>query len=90
MKHPASTTLITKAHKALEYSAVCYGGEYLNEQTANFQALVCKKLGDETGYKEVVEMLSGYELEISPTIEEYFSGKITAEEMFNEREVAFE
>lgn len=76
--------------KAFEYSEFCYNGEYLNEQTANFHALVCKKLGDEAGYEAVVEMLEGYELKISPTIEKYFSGEITAEEMFNESEVAFE
>ena len=76
--------------KAFEYSEVCYGGEYLNEQTANFHALVCKKLGDEDGYNAVVEMLAGYEIEISPTIEKYLNGEVTAEEMFNESEVAFE
>lgn len=76
--------------KAFEYSEVCYGGEYLNEQTANFHALVCKKLGDEDGYNAVVEMLESYELKISPTIEKYLNGEITAVEMFNESEVAFE
>ncbi len=76
--------------KALEYSEVCYNGEYLNEQTANFHALVCKKLGDEAGYEAVVDMLAGYDMKISPTVAEYFDGKVTAEEMFNEREVAFE
>lgn len=82
--------LIGDYDKAFEYSEFCYNGDYLNEQTANFHALVCKKLGDEDGYNAVVEMLKGYEMEISPTIAQYFNGEITAEEMFNEREVAFE
>lgn len=80
--------------KALEYSEACYGGGtsgvYLNEQTVNFHALVCKKLGDEEGYKAVVEFLKGYEMEISPTVEQYLNGEVTAEEIFNEREAAFE
>lgn len=80
--------------KALEYSDTCYGGGtsgvYLNEQTVNFHALVCKKLGDEDGYNAVVEFLKSYEMEISPTVTQYFNGEVTAEEIFNEREVAFE
>lgn len=80
--------------KALEYSEVCYGGGtngiYCNEQTVNFHALVCKKLGDEDGYNAVVEFLNSYELEISPTVTQYFNGEVTAEEIFNEREAAFE
>lgn len=80
--------------KALEYSDTCYGGGtsgvYLNEQTVNFHALVCKKLGDDDGYNAVVEFLKSYEMEISPTVTQYFNGEVTAEEIFNEREVAFE
>ena len=80
--------------KALEYSEACYGGGtsgvYLNEQTVNFHALVCKKLGDEDGYNAVVEFLKSYEMEISPTVAQYLNGEVTAEEIFNEREVAFE
>ncbi len=80
--------------KAFEYSDICYGGGttgvYCNEQTVNFHALVCKKLGDEDGYKAVVEFLKGYELEISPTVTQYLNGEVTAEEIFNEREAAFE
>ena len=80
--------------KALEYSDTCYGGGtsgvYLNEQTVNFHALVCKKLGDEDGYNAVVEFLKSYEMEISPTVAQYLNGEVTAEEIFNEREVAFE
>lgn len=80
--------------KAFEYSEICYGGGtsgvYCNEQTVNFHALVCKKLGDEAGYKAVIEFLKGYEMEISPTVAQYFNGEITAEEIFNEREAAFE
>ncbi len=82
--------LLGDYEKAKEYNGVCYSGEYLNEQTANLQALLCKLTKDEAGYEAVVEMLKGYEIEISPTVEQYLSGKITAEEMFNEREVAFE
>lgn len=76
--------------KAKEYNDISYGGEYLNEQTANLQALLCKLTDDEAGYNQVVEMLAGYEIEISPTVEQYLKGEVTAEEMFNEREVAFE
>ncbi len=76
--------------KALSYNTTCYDGEYLNEMTANLQALLYKLGGDEDGYDEVVSMLAGYDIEISPTVQEYLDGKITAEEMFNEREVPFE
>lgn len=90
----AKTAFLMKDYeKAKEYAYVCYGdgsGAYLNEQTVNLYGLICKASGDDEGYNGVVEFLKAYELEISPTINEYMSGKITAEEMFNGREVAFE
>lgn len=81
--------LLGDYEKAEEYAGACYEGEYLNEQTANLYALICKVTGDEEGYKGVVDMLKDYDLEISPTVQEYVDGKLTAEELFNEREVPF-
>ncbi len=76
--------------KAKSYIQVCYDGEYLNYDTANFYALLCKAGGDNKGYEEVVKMLQGYEMEISPTVEKYFSKKITAQQLFSKNGNVFE
>jgi len=76
--------------KATSYIQVCYDGEYLNYNTANFYALLCKVAGDNDGYKAVVEMLQGYEMDISPTVEAYMNKKITALQLFNENNGVFE
>ncbi len=82
--------LLGDYERAKEYSTVCYEGAYQNLQTVNMHGLICKLTDDEAGYEAVVALLTENNLEISPTVEQFLKGEITAVQMFNERERAFE
>ena len=69
--------------KALSYIKVCYEGEYLNYNTANFYALLNKLDNNEEEYQAALDMISSNQAQLSPTVEKYLKKQITAEEMFN-------
>lgn len=77
--------------KALEYASACFNDQYyLTPDSVNFYALLSKKLGKDSGYDAVAEFLKGYDMKISPSVDKYISGEITAEQLIKNGEVVFE
>lgn len=77
--------------KAFEYIDICFTDQiYLNYDSVNFYALCCKLLNKDSAYDNAVAMLEQNEMEVSPTVEKYLSGEMSAQQIFNEGEVDFE
>ncbi|MBQ8026609.1 MAG: DUF3808 domain-containing protein, partial [Clostridia bacterium] len=77
--------------KAFEYAAMCFEDEmYLTVDSVNFYALLSKQLGKDSSYTDAVEFLESYEMKLSPTVDKYLNGEITAEQLIKNGEVVFE
>ncbi len=77
--------------EAYEYASACFNDQYyLTPDSVNFYALLSKKLGKDSGYDAVVEFLKNYDMKISPSVDKYLSGEITAEQLIKNGEVVFE
>lgn len=73
--------------KAKEYLTRCViQQEDVTYNSVNLYALVCKELKDNDGYKAAESLLNQNYYEISPTLDKYFKGKLTLEEIFSQKQ----
>lgn len=77
--------------KAYEYASLCFNDEYyLTYETIYFYAMLSKQLGIDSGYTAAADLLATTEEKLSPTVDKYLNGEITAEQLFKNGEVVFE
>lgn len=77
--------------KALEYARHCVEDEsYLTYEAIYFYAMLSKQTGYDAGYDNAVALLASGNEKLSPTVDKYISGEITAEDIFKDGEVVFE
>lgn len=77
--------------KAYEYASLCFNDEYyLTYETIYFYAMLSKQLGSDSGYTAAADLLATNEEKLSPTVDKYLNGEITAEQLFKNGEVVFE
>ena len=77
--------------KAYEYASLCFNDEYyLTYETIYFYAMLSEQLGMKGGYQAAVDLLATNKETLSPTVDKYLNGEITAEQLFKNGEVVFE
>ena len=77
--------------KAYEYAALCFNGqEYLTYEIVYFYAMLSEQLGYDGGYQAAADILATNNEKLSPTVDKYIAGEITAEQLFKNGEVVFE
>ena len=77
--------------KAYEYASLCFNDEYyLTYETIYFYAMLSEQLGMEGGYKAAADLLATNKEKLSPTVDKYINGEITAEQLIKNGEVVFE
>lgn len=77
--------------KAYEYAAQLFDGQqYLTYEIIYFYAMLSEQLGIEGGYEAAADLLETNNEKLSPTVDKYIKGEITAEQLFKNGEVVFE
>ena len=77
--------------KAYEYATLCFENrEYLTYEILYFYAMLSEQLGVEGGYQAAADLLATNNEKLSPTVDKYIKGEITAEQLFKNGEVVFE
>lgn len=77
--------------KAYEYAKLCFENrEYLTYEILYFYAMLSEQLGIEGGYQAAADLLASNNEKLSPTVDKYIAGEITAEQLFKNGEVVFE
>ncbi len=77
--------------KAYEYASLCFNDEYyLSYETIYFYAMLSKQFGADSGYTAAADLLATNGEKLSPTVDKYINGEITAEQLFKNGEVVFE
>ena len=77
--------------KAYEYAAQLFDGQqYLTYEIIYFYAMLSEQLGIEGGYEAAADLLATNNEKLSPTVDKYIKGEITAEQLFKNGEVVFE
>ena len=77
--------------KAYEYATLCFENrEYLTYDILYFYAMLSEQLGVEGGYDAAADLLATNNEKLSPTVDKYIKGEITAEQLFKNGEVVFE